>query len=654
MKKQGKKKRAARKKKKKSKKRRACCDMNIKELDPNYNPTLNVTDLGSACNLSEKNYESSSDEGDSLQQDEAHQHKRKKHNKIKVVSGRFGDSEKVCIHQNELVKESEVPAKNYYSVNETGLRPKLRTIQNEGLGKFSDYGSPGTDLVKSILKRRFICAKDLPIIDHFIFLQLGNEELKFRFQNSLRPICVVSYEFLVQACPHKYLIYYFLNSEIANAPSSGCEAHTKWSNLCESNSCNRSLLWKTRTVSLHQITAQVLSTASQLKMKQLLKEFQISTLIQSFYQECGLTISASKGPYHETKGYFYVSESGNLKSKRNKPQNKFILLRFLDSFKGSKNVLQIESAKKNKGGPKIDNDSSKINNDSTANFKLELQSSQQKCHHESPFLNKGYRKNRKLISQSKEKKETCSVPCLSSCNNQALLETDTFYCCIQQPDILAVRISKKLPGAGTGKENASSDDVPPIAHFSQNIACGERPQPTDGMSAVSQKNIPAARTSKTSKSSFKASSDEIYEMGVVPSKKIGNRHLEMKHKITPTPLEVSGESAVSTTAGHRSRTSETETAYISLHMEDKESVSISPTLRGNSSTALGQSTNIGKTSSTQASCMAAQDLPLPCKTTQSLLTKPSACGRQKEGERAKYTDSDFKIRHKNTPSCLLL
>jgi len=644
MRKQGKEQRAARTKKK-SKKRGACCDMNIKEPDPNYNLSLNVTDLGSTCNLSEKNYESSCD-------DEANQLKREQHNQIKVISDQSGGGEAVCNHQNGPAQELEEPANisNHYSANETQLRPKLRTIQNEGLREFSDYDSPDTDLVKYILKRRFICAKDLPIIDHFLFLQLGNEELKFRFQNSLRPICMVSYEFLVQACPHKYLIDYFWNSEITNVPSADCEAHTKWSNLCESNSWNRSLLGKTQTASLQQITAQVLSTASQLKMKQLLNEFQISTLIQSFYQKCGLTIAASKDPYHE--GYFFVSETGHLKSKKNKTVNKFILFRFLNFFKGSKKVVHIETAKKNKGTPQIDKGLSKMNNDSAATSKLELQSSHQNTHHDSPP------KNRKLTSQSEKIKGTCSMPCLSSCNNQTLPEADTFHYYIQQQHILSARISKKLPVAGTAKENASSDDPPPSAQDSQETASGKRSQPTHGMSAVSPTNVHAARTSTTSKSSCEVSSDEKYEMGVVSSKNICERYLEMKHKTPPIPFEVSREPAVLTTAGQHSCMSATETAYVALHMEDKMAVSISPTLRGtnscNSSTTVGQPTDIGQTSSTEASSMAPQDLPFPCKTTQSAPTMPSACGRQKKSERAEDTDSEFTIRHKNKLSCILL
>ena len=645
MRKQGKKQRASRKKKK-SKKRGACCDMNIQESDPNYNLSLNVTDLGSARNLSEKNYESSCD-------DDANQLKREQHNKIKAISDQSGGSEEVCNHQNEPVQELEVPANisNYYSANETRLRPKLRTIQNEGLRELSDYDSPGTDLVKYILKRRFICAKDLPIIDHFIFLQLGNEELKFRFQNSLRPICMVSYEFLVHACPHKYLIYYLWNSETAYVPSADCEAHTKWSNLCESNSWNRSLLWKTRTASLHQITAQVLSTASQLKMKQLLIEFQISTLIQSFYQKCGLTIAASKGPYHETKGHFFVSETGHLKSKRNKTEYKY-----LNFFKGSKKVVHIESAKKNKGTPQTDKGLSKMNNDSTATSKLELQSSHQKTANESPVLYMGHRKNRNLTSQYEKIKGTCNLPCLPSCNNQTLPEPDAFHYYTQQPHTLSARISKKLPDAWSAKENASSDDLPASAQVSQEIASGHRPQPTHGMSAVSPTNVHAARTSKTSKSSYEVSSDEKYQMGVVSSKNICERHLEILHKAPPIPFEVSREPAVSTKARQRSRT--TETAYAALHMEDKMAVSISPTLRGsnscNSSTTVGQPTDVGKTSSTEAPSMAPQDLPFLCKTTQSTPTMPSACGRQTKSEQAEDTDSEFTIRHKNELCCILL
>jgi hypothetical protein len=652
MRKQGKKQRAARKKKK-SEKRGACCDMNIKEPDPNYNLSLNVTDLGSACNLSDKNYESSCD-------DDANQLKREQHNKIKVINDQCGDSKELCNHQNEPTQELQVPANisSYYSANETLLRPKLRTIKNAGLGEFSDYDTPGSDLVKYILKRRFICAKDLPIIDHFIFLQLGNEELKFWFQNSLRPICMVSYEFLVHACPHKCLIYYFWNSEIADVPSADCEAHTKWSNLCDSNSWNRSLLWKTRTASIHQITAQVLSAASQLKVKQLLKEFQMSTLIQSFYQKCDLTIAASKEPYHEKIGYFFVSETGHLKSKRSKTENKFILLRFLNFFKGSKKVVHIESAKKNKGTPQIDKGLSKINNDSTATSKLELQSSHQETHHESPVLNKGYPKNRKLTSQSEKIKGACSLSCLSSCNNQTLPEPDTFHYYIQQPHILSERTSTKLPVAGTAKENASSDDHPPSAQVSQEIDSGKRPQPTHDMSAVLPTNVHAARTSTTSKSSCEVSCDEKYEMGVVSSKNICERHLEMKHKTPQIPFEVSREPAGSITAGQRSRMSATETEYVALHMEDKMAVSISPTLRGsnscNSSTTLGQPTDIGNTSSTEASSMAPQDLPFPCKTTQSAPTVPSACGRQKKSEQEEDTDSEFTIGHKNKLFCVLL
>jgi hypothetical protein len=648
MKKQGKKQRAARKNKKKPKKREACFDMNSKEPDRNCNPKLNVTDLGSASNLCEKNYESGCD-------DDANQLKREQNN-IKVISDQSGGSEEVHNHQNESAKELEVPANisNDHSANKKGLRPKMRTFQNEELGELSDYDSPGTDLVKYILKRRFISAKDLPTVDHFIFLQLGNEELKFRFQNCLRSICMVSYEYLVQACPHKYLIYYFSNSEIANVPSANCAAHTKWSNLCGSNSWNGSLLWKTRIVSLHQITAQVLSTASQLKMKQLFKEFQISTLIQSCYQGCDLINSASKGPHHETKGYFFVSETGDLRSKRNKTENKFILLRFLNFFKGPKKVLHTESAEKNKCSPQIDNDLSKMNNATTPTSKLELQSS----HHESAVLNKGYSKNRKLTSHSQKINETCSLPCLSSCNNQVLLEPDTFHYNIQQPHIVSGRMSMKPPVARTAQENASSDDLPPNAQCSQKIACGKRPQPTHGISPVPPTNVPAARTSTMSESSCEVLSDEKYEMGVTSSKNICDRYLEMKRKISPTLFEVSHEPAVSTTAGQPSRMPATETAYVSLDMEDNVCFSTSPALRGrnscNSSATLEQSTDIGKASSTEASSMAPQDLPFPCKTTQSVPTMPSACGRQKKCERSEDTDSDFTIRHKNKLCCSLL
>jgi hypothetical protein len=392
-------------------------------------------------------------------------------------------------------------------------------------------------------------------------------------------------------------------------------------------------------------------------MKQLLKEFQISTLIQSFYQKCGLTIAVSNGPYHETKGYFFVSETGHLKSKRNKTENKFILSRFLNFFKGSKKVVHIESAKKNKGTPQIDKGLSKMNNNSTATSKLELQSSHQKTHHESPVLNEGYHKNRKLTSRYEKTKGNCSVSCLSSCNNQTLPEPDAFHYYIQQPHNLSVRISKQLPDAWGAKENASSDDLPPSAQVSQETASGKRPQPTHGMSAVSPRNVHAARTS-TSKSSCEVSSDEKYEMDVVSSKNMCDRHLEMKYKTPPIPFEVSREPAVSTTAGQRSHMSATETTNVALHMEDKMSVSISPTLRDsnscNSSTTVGQPTDIGTMSSTEAPSMVPQDLPFLCKTTQSAPTMPSDCGGQTKSERAEDTDSEFTIRHKNKLSCILL
>jgi hypothetical protein len=331
-----------------------------------------------------------------------------------------------------------------------------------------------------------------------------------------------------------------------------------------------------------------------------------------------------------------VSETGDLRSKRNKAENKFILLRFLNLFKGSNKVVHIESAEKNKCTPKVDNDLSKMNNDSTATSKLELQSSHQKTHHEPAVLNKGYPKNWKSTSHSQKVKGTCSLPCLLSCNNQAQLEPDTFHHYIQQPHILSGRISMKLPVARTAKENASSDDLPPSAQCSRKIACGKRPQAAHGMSPVSPTNVPAARTSTTSKSSCEVLCDEKYEMGVMPSKNICERRLEMEHKILPTPFEVSREPAVSTTAGQLSRMPATQTAYVSLQKEDKVAVSISPALRGrnscNSNTTLGQSTDIGKTSSTEASSMAPQDLPFPCKTTQSVPTVPSACGKVKKCE----------------------
>jgi hypothetical protein len=402
----------------------------------------------------------------------------------------------------------------------------------------------------------------------------------------------------------------------------------------------------------------VLSTASQLKMKQLLKEFQISSLIRSCYQECGPTISASKGPYHETKGQFFVRETGNPRSKRNESENKFILPRFFNFFKGSKKVIHTESDEKNKCTPKIDNDFSKMNNNTSATPKLEPQSSHQKVHHESTVLNKGYPKNRKLTSHSQKIKRTCSLPCLASCNNQLLLEPDTFHYHIQRPHILSGRISMQLPVARTAKENASSDDLPPSAQCSQKTARAKRPQPTHGMSPVTPANVPAARASTTSKRSCEVSSDAQYKMGVMRSKNICERRLEMKQRIPPTPFEVNGQTAVSTMAGQRSRMPATETGSVSLDMENKVAAYISPVLRGrnscDSNTTLGQSTDIGKTSSTEASSMVPQDLPFPCKTTQSVPTMTSACERQKKCERSEDMDSDFTIRHENNIYCLLL
>ena len=656
MKKRGKKQRAARKKKT-SKKRGECCNTNITEPDQNYNQTLKITDLGSACNLFEKNYESSSEDNDSLEQEDANEVKTEQHNKLKVISNQLRDSEEICNARNELVKELEEPANicAYPSAKKAGLRPILRTIHSEELGDFSDYDSPGTDLVKFIAKRRFTYAEDLPIIDHFIFLQLGNEELKFRFQNNLRPVCMVSYKFLIKTCPHKWLIYYFLNSEIENVPSADCKAHIKWSNLCESNSWNRSLRWKKRTVSVHQITAQVLNTASQLKMKQLLKEFQISAHIPSFYQKRGLTALASKRPYHEAKGYFYGSETGKMTSKRNKRKNKFVPLRFLNFFKLSKKVVHTESTAKNKGTPKTENDLSKTTNDSNATCKLELQSSYQKTNHESLLLNNGSPNKRKLTSLSEKIKKTCSVPYLSSCNNEILLEPDTSHYYVQQPDILPAEISKKLSAAQTVKENALKDDLAPSAQFSEKIACEKRPQPTHGMSAVSQTNVPAARN-PTAKTSCKVSLDEKHEIGLVHSTKICDRNLEMKNKTLPTSFEVTQEPEVPGTVGQRTGT---EAEYVSLHVQDKVSVSNSPTLqRTNScknSAIWEQRTDIDETSSTQASSKATQELPFPCKTTVSVsVPTPSGCARQKKSERAQDTNSDFTIRNKHATSCLLL
>jgi hypothetical protein len=659
MKKQGKKQRAARKKET-SKTRGACCNMNIEEHDQNYSLTLKITDLGSACNLLEKNCETSSDDNDSLQHDDANQFKTEQDNKMGVISNKFGGSEEECNDGNKLLEKRKVPANiyNHYSARKVPLRPELRTIHSERLVEFSDNDSPGTDLVKFISKRRFTYDEDLPIIDHFIFLQLGNEELTFRFQNNLRPVCMVSHEFLIKTCPHKYLIYYFLNSEIENVTSADYETHITWHNFCHSNSWNRSLQRKKRNVSVHQITAQALNTASQLKMKQLLKEFQISTLIPSVHQKCGPTVLTSKGPYQEAKGYFYVSETGNLTSKRNKTENRLVPSRFLNFFERSKKVVHIESAKKHKGNPKIDNDLSKMNNDSTATCTLQLQTAHQTTYHESPVVNKRHPKNRKLISQSEKKKETCSVTCLSSWRNQTLTEPGNFHYYTQQPHILPAEIRKKLSVAQTVQENAFRDGLPPSEQFLEKTACEKRSQPTHGVSAVSRTNVPAARNPTTANTSSKVSSDEKHENGLVPSNEIYGRHLQTKIKSLTTSFEATQEPEISTTVGQISRMFETEKEYVSLHMGDKVAVSSSPTLRRrnscNSSDILEHRTDVDKTSSTQASSKATQDLPFPCKTTGSAPIMPSACGQQKQSESAQDTNSDFKIRNKHAASCLLL
>ena len=623
-------------KKKNSKKGRARRNMNIKEPDQNFNLTLKMTDLGSECAIAEKNYKSSSGDDDPVQRDDANQH-----NKMGIISNRLRGSERECNDRNELISGS---MSNYCSANR---------VQDEGFGEFSDYDSWGNDLTKFISRRRYTYAEDLPIIDSFMSLQLGNDELNFRFQQNYSPICMASYEVLLQARPDKYLICYFLNSEIQNLSSADCKDHMKWSNFCESNYCNRGL----RKDSVYQITAQVLSTASQLKMKRLLREFQISTLVPRFYEKRDLRILASKRLYPEAAGYSYfdVSETGNPPLNRNKVENKMFPLRFFNFFIRPRKPVLIKSARINKGNRKIDHDSSKIDYDSTATCKLQLQSSHQKSYHEYPVLNKEQPKNRKLISQSEKIKRNFSVSCLSSRNNQILPEPDKFHYCIPQTDSLPAGTSKKLPVAETVKENALRDDLPPSAQIPQKTAREKRIQPTYGLS---QTNVPTARNSTTLKTSCQVSLDEKHKIGLLSSKKKYDEDSEMKNKTLLTSFEVTRERAVPPTVGEHRLLSGTEAEYVSLHVDDKMAASNSPisqrTNSCNSTIILGQHTDSDETSSTQASTKAPQDLPFPCKTTESVSAMPSPYGRHKKSERARDKNSDFTMRKKREISCLLL
>jgi len=133
------------------------------------------------------------------------------------------------------------------------------------------------------------------------------------------------------------------------------------------------------------------------------------------------------------------------------------------------------------------------------------------------------------------------------------------------------KIIEETSSNTNAKENASSDDLPPSAQFSQKIACGKRLQPTHGMSAVSPTNVHAARTSTTSKSPCEVSSDVKYEMGVESSKNVCERHIEMKHKTPPIPFEVSREPVVATTAGQRSRMSATDSIRCVAHGRQSDS-----------------------------------------------------------------------------------